>query len=293
MEASRPSVSVVVPFAGSADDLGRLADRLQRLVRRQDDEVIIADNRRPGAKPLPDQALPGDARLVRADRVPGPGAARNAGAAVASGAWLLFIDADTQPDAGLLESYFDPAPDPGTAVLAGVIADVASRSNLLARHDVARERMSQEMTLRRRRPYAQTANCAVLRSAFEDVGGFDEQARGEDADLCFRLFDAGWRLEERPLARVEHQAKVDFSDWLSQQVRHGQGAGWLDRRYPGEFPPRGWRFLANRLGHLGAEAVSALIRGQRAEAGFALLDLIRAWAFELGRLGAERPRRWR
>lgn len=293
MDTLRPSLSVVIPFAGSADDLARLARDLEGLLRAPADELIVADNRRPGSAPLPEDSLPAGARIVRAERRPGPAAARNAGAAVATGAWLLFVDADTRPEPDLLRTYFDPPPGPRTAILAGTIVDVATRSTLVSRHDVARRRMSQEMTLRRRQPYAQTANCAVLRTAFDSVGGFDEQARGEDADLCFRLFAAGWEMEVRVEARVVHRAREGFRDWLSQQVRHGRGAAWLERRYPGEFPSRGWRFLINRLVHLGAQAARALARGDREQAGFALLDLVRIWAFELGRLHPNAPRRWR
>jgi mycofactocin glycosyltransferase len=293
METPRPSASVVIPFAGSPDELARLAGDLKGMLTAPGDEVIIADNRHPGSASLPDISLPEGTRIVRADRLPSPALARNCGAAEATGEWLVFIDADTRPEPGLLDVYFDPPPGARTAILAGTIVDVASRPTLVARHDVARQRMSQEMTLHQRRPYAQTANCAVLRSAFESVGGFDDQARGEDADLCFRLFDAGWEMEARPAARVTHQAREAFRDWLSQQVRHGRGAGWLNARYPGQFPGRGWRFLVNRLIHLGAEAVRSLARGEGEEAGFAMLDLIRVWAFELGRLRPNRPRRWR
>jgi mycofactocin glycosyltransferase len=293
METPRPSASVVIPFAGSPDDLRRLAVALESLITGPGDEVIIADNRRPGSPPLPGDSVPATGRIVRADRLPSPALARNAGAAAASAEWLVFIDADTRPEPGLLDAYFDPAPGPRTAILAGTIVDVAARSTLVARHDVARQRMSQEMTLQHRRPYAQTANCAVLRSAFHSVGGFDEEARGEDADLCFRLFEAGWEMEERAAARVTHWAREAFRDWLSQQFRHGRGAGWLNARYPGHFPRRGWRFLLNRLVHLGAEAVRSLARGEREQAGFAVLDLVRVWAFELGWMRPDRPRRWR
>jgi GT2 family glycosyltransferase len=293
MDSPRPTVSVVIPFVGSADDLRRVIVDLEGLTWAAGDELVIADNRHPGAPSLAGTPLPPGARIVRADQLPGPGAARNAGAAVASGDWLVFLDGDTRPAPGLLDAYFDPAPGERSAILAGRIVDVAARSTLLARHDVARQRMSQDMTLRRRSPYAQTANCAVLRSAFESVKGFDEEARGEDADLCFRLFQAGWKLEERTQASVEHLSREAFGPWLSQQLRHGRAAAWLDRRWPGEFPPRGWRFLLNRLVHLGGQAALSLVRGEREAAGFALLDLIRIWAFELGRLSPDRPRRWR
>jgi GT2 family glycosyltransferase len=205
----------------------------------------------------------------------------------------MFIDADTHPDAGLLDAYFDPQPLRTTAILAGTIVDVAHRQTLVARHNVARARMGQNMTLRRRgTPYAQTANCAVRRVAFEAVGGFDDQGRGEDADLCFRLMRAGWQLEERPEARVSHQAKETFREWLSQQFRHAGSAAWLNRRWPGEFPAPGMRFLANRVLALGRQSVVSLLRGDIEQAGFALLDLIRVLAFKFGRLGAKRARGW-
>lgn len=293
MSTARPPVSVIVPFVGSPADLDRLIEDLRTLERKPGDELIIVDNRHPHSAPLRPAPPAGDIRLERADRVPGPASARNRGAEAAVGEWLVFIDADTRPAEGLLDAYFDAPPEPDTGVLAGAIVDVAARRTLVARHDVIRQRMSQDMTLQRTgSPYAQTANCAVRREAFQAVGGFDELARGEDADLCFRLREAGWALEQRPQARVEHLARETFRGWLSQQLRHGRSAAWLNRRYPGEFPARGFRFLINRLVHLGAHVLGSLFRGQTEEAGFALLDLIRIFAFELGRVAPERPRGW-
>jgi GT2 family glycosyltransferase len=293
MTSPRPSVSVIVPFAGTAEQLGRLLGDLQRISLGPDDELIVADNRRRDAGTSLDTPLASGVRIQLANELPGPAFARNRGAAAATGEWLVFIDADTRPDPGLLEAFFDPPPRPATAILGGTIMDVAQRQTLVARHDVARGRMGQNMTLRRRgTPYVQTANCAVRRSAFEAVGGFEDRGRGEDADLCFRLRRGGWELEERPRARVEHQAKETFRAWLSQQFRHAASAAWLNRRWPGEFPAPGMRLLVNRTLHLGGRSVISLVRGDTEEAGFALLDLIRVFAFQVGRLGPKRVRGW-
>jgi GT2 family glycosyltransferase len=292
MASPRPSVSVIVPFAGTPAELTSLLGDLGTIIRGPQDEVIVVDNRRAGA-PSPEPPPRDGIRVQVGNLLPGPAYARNCGAEAATGEWLLFIDADTHPDSGLLDAYFEPMPRASTAVLAGAIVDIAQRPTLMARHDVARGRMGQNMTLRRRgTPYAQTANCAVRREAFQDVGGFDEQGRGEDADLCFRLARAGWELEDRPRARVEHRAKESFSAWLSQQLRHAGSAAWLNRRWPGEFPAPGMRFLANRTLHLGREAVVSLMRRDTERAGFAALDLIRIYAFQFGRLRAQRTRGW-
>jgi GT2 family glycosyltransferase len=292
MAIPRPSVSVIVPFAGTSEELTSLLENLETLTLGPDDELIIVDNRRASTS-LPTAPLPSRVRIELGNRLPGPAYARNFGAAQASGQWLVFIDSDTRPEPGLLDAYFNTPPDSTTAVLAGAIVDVAERQTLVARHDVARGRMGQNMTLRRRgTPYAQTANCAVRRAAFQQVEGFEDSGRGEDADLCFRLVRAGWELEERPRARVEHRAKESFRAWLSQQLRHAGSAAWLNRRWPGEFPAPGMRFLANRTVHLGRETVVCLARRDTEHAGFAALDLIRVYAFQLGRLGPKRVRGW-
>jgi GT2 family glycosyltransferase len=215
-----------------------------------------------------------------------PAYARNRAADGARGEWLVFVDADVLPDPGLLDAYFDPAPRPQTAVLAGGIEDVAPRPTLVARTNTVRARMSQRTTLERAgTPYAQTANCAVRRSAFEDAGGFEAGARaGEDADLCFRLRRAGWGLEARPRAAVQHRSRETLRAWLKQLALHGSGAAWLERRWPGEFPAAGPLGLGRRFVRDGAGALGSLARGDRGGATTAILDLLGTAAFELGRL---------
>lgn len=285
--AARPHVSVIVPFAGSPAELDRLVESLTALQRRPGDEVIVIDNREQAASAQPPAA---SITVHPANAIASPAFARNAGARLTLGEWLVFVDADTRPDPQLLDAYFSPSPAPETAILAGAVVDVADDDTLVARHDVARRRMSQEMTLRREgRPYAQTANCAVRRSAFETVGGFEPEARaGEDADLCFRLQRAGWRLEERSAATVEHRARRTLRACLAQNVHHGAGVGWLNRRWPGEFPAPGPRWLVVRTLRLIGRALRALANRDPQEAAFTVLDLAEVSARDMGRLTSNR-----
>jgi GT2 family glycosyltransferase len=284
----RPAVSVIVPFAGSQAQLWQLLDHLVALRLRDGDEVIVADNR-PGACIIEE---PSRVRIVAANGLRSPGFARNRGAREAGADWLLFVDADVTPIPTLLDHYFDPPPQDRTAVLAGGIDDLAARGTLVARHSAARGHMSQRITLDRALPYAQTANCAVLRRAFFEVGGFDAQARaGEDADLCFRLAQAGWRLEARPGAVVTHHSRETIGALIGQLAVHGSGAAWLNRRYPGSFPSPHASGLVARLARDAGRGIAALGRGDPESAGFALLDVVGACAFEFGRLLPNRPRR--
>lgn len=278
----RPRVSVIVPFAGSDAELRACLAGLGQLALRAGDEVLVADNR-PGSA---DGGAAHGVRIVAADGARAAGFARNRAAAVAHGEWLVLIDADTRPSGDLLQRYFEPPPGERTAVLAGGIADVPGSSSSAARYAAQRAQMSHRVTLDRHgTPYAQSANMAVRADAFAGVGGFDEGARsGEDADLCFRLARAGWGLEERPAAFVEHPTRASLGGLLTQVAHHGSGAAWLNRRYPGEFPVPGPRAVAGRLARAGRGAIRAARRGDREDVDAGLIEVVEAGAFLVGRL---------
>jgi glycosyltransferase involved in cell wall biosynthesis len=110
--AEKPAVSVIIPHLNDADGL-RLC--LTALAAQQIDrpiEIIVVDN---GSRELPDFAtslVPG-LRLLR-EPTPGPGPARNLGAAMAGAPLLAFIDADCVPAPGWLAAilgHFDGHPE--------------------------------------------------------------------------------------------------------------------------------------------------------------------------------------
>lgn len=279
----RPAVSVVVPFRGSDAQLSELIDRLGALALRPSDELIVADNGPQASRSVGRDAPPH--KRVTATGLASPGAARNAGAAIARSDWLVFIDADTDPQPDLLDAYFEYIPAPGTGVLAGAIQDVAEPgAGVFARHAAARGHLQQATTLIRTWPYAQSANMAVRASAFDRVNGFEPDARaGEDADLCYRLAAVGFAIETRPAACVRHVARGSVTASLQQLARHGAGAAWCERRYPGSFPPESPSHLLRRIAHSARVSLRAVRAGQREQATFAALEIPETLAFEFGR----------
>jgi hypothetical protein len=143
--------------------------------------------------------------------------------------------------------------------------------------------MSQDITLARARPYAQTAHAAVRRVAFDQAGGFAEDVRsGGDADLCFRWPTPAGRSSPGP-RRGPPRGPRRAASLLGQIARHGSGAAWLERRHPGTFPrePGGPGWPVGR-----ARASVRALSCSRAATAIAPPGGARAatvWAFELGR----------
>jgi GT2 family glycosyltransferase len=243
---SRPSVSVVCPYVGPPPRFD--------LTLREGDELLLEDDNLGGSSY----------------------AARDRAARRAEGEWLVFLDADCDPDPDLLDAYFAEAPDAGVGVLAGRIEDAVVEDTVVARY--IRDRAKLAQPLDGPRPYAQTANCAVRRAAFLAVDGWPEPiVSGGDADLCWRLIDAGWKLESRPGARVRHRNRATLRALLAQLHRHGRGMAWLEARHPGSFPAPATRELIGRPRML-----------LRDPSVYGALDVLGLYARDSGRLRGNR-----
>jgi hypothetical protein len=287
--SGRPSVDVVLPFRGSDVQLGVVLERLGGLVLSAGDTVTVCDNR-PGAR---GSTSSGRIRVLGAGELQTSYHARNRGVAQGTAPWIVFLDADVIVPPDLLDRYFEPPPADHVGVFAGAVIDEPpSEATAAARYAWLKSSMSQEITLADDEwAFAQTANAAVRRAAFDQVGGFEAGVRsGGDADLCFRVRAAGWTLERRDGAAVIHRNRQTVSRMLAQRGRHGAGAAWLAQRWPGALPRRRWPGLAWWSVRRAAHGLRAALRGDRDEALLGLLDGPAVWAFELGRLIPNRPR---
>ena len=272
----------MVPFAGDERAAQRLASNLEPLAVAARDAVIVADNSGAGASPTPlrDWAAGEGRRVVAARGERSSYHARNAGAAAAGNEWLLFIDADCVPDAGLLDAYFDPAPAADVGALAGTVASDPAQRAFLARYAADRGFLDQDDGLHTSADAAATASLMVRREAFAAVGGFAEGIRsGGDVDLCRRLAAAGWRIERRPGAVVHHLHRESLADLLGSIARYAAGARWLNERYPGSAPR--WP-LVHGLVLCGRDIALDLVRLRFERAAFRGVDALGMLAHTVG-----------
>ena len=244
---SRPAISVVMPFAGRAPRRPPRWTLLAALHTRVGDELLFVDNAR-----TPVTGAPEAVTVIRAVAEHSPAYARNAGAERAGNDWILFLDADTRAPAELLDAYFAAGPPrDDVGALAGEVVAAGAATSVAARYGAARGFLSQAAHLAHPyRPRAVAANLLVRRTAFWQVGGFYEGVRAaEDTDFSWRLQQAGWRLELRPGARVEHVYRSTVRDLRRQWRGYAAGRAWLGRRYEGFAPePALRRVLRGRAG---------------------------------------------
>lgn len=200
---SGPRFSVVVPTRGDGKKLQRLLDALERQTLPRDQfEIVLAFD---GA-PMTPAIQAHDVRTAALPERRGPGAARNAGARAAQGAWIAFTEDDCAPAPDWLQAAAARlAREPDLDVLEG--------ETILPNGRAARRRDGG-------RPNYLPTNLLVRRSVFERVGGYSEdfydRQNGiyfrEDSDFGFRLAELSARVAVEPRARVTHPR--EHSSWL-------------------------------------------------------------------------------
>ena len=226
-----PTVSVVVVHYRQQAELDRTLAALRRQTHPADrTEVIVVDD----GSPEPPR-VPAGVRLLRqADEGFRAAAARNLGAAAATGDVLCFLDADTTPEPGYLARMARlPALAPEAVVvgrrrhadLADLPADVpieqAGRAAELPEPQWLRDgyRLSRDLLDADDRAYRYVIGAAFACSRwfFHRTGGFDEQFRaygGEDWEWAYRAWLGGAVLAHAPDAVAWH----DGPDWAGRDL---------------------------------------------------------------------------
>ena len=248
----RPPIAIVIPFLGPSTAAEALLAALARLRLEDDDEITVVDNGAGDAF----AALPvGRVHVVSDAAERSSYYARNRGAEATSAPWLLFVDADCRPVSDLLDRYFTTPPAEATGIVAGAIRAASGQTSLAARYTASRrERYTAFHLAQKPYPAGVGGNLLVRRAAFERVGGFHEGVRSAgDVELCWRLQQAGWGIEDRPEAVVEHVHPESARALMRQAFRYGAGLRWLGRRHPGSTsrPPFARPLARAALGGLG------------------------------------------
>ncbi|MCS7251668.1 MAG: glycosyltransferase [Thermoflexus sp.] len=171
-------ISVIIPTLNEAAYLPFLLEALGRQTRRPD-EVIVADAGSEDGTPEIAQAW--GAQVVRGGR---PAVGRNAGARVARGTWLVFLDADVVPRSDFIEKAFQEIKDRRLDIATCLMEPLSPRPTDRVFHEVANGYL---LALQWVSPRAPGFCILVRRDLHEAIGGFDETLLlAEDHDYVQR-----------------------------------------------------------------------------------------------------------
>jgi glycosyltransferase involved in cell wall biosynthesis len=240
-----PRISVVVAAHNAARTLDDCLGSLTRL-RYPDYEVIVVDDG--STDGTGDIAAQYPFLTVTTDNQ-GVSAARNEGLRVATGSIVAYIDSDAKADPDWL-SYI------ATTYLTSDVSG-AGGPNLVPPEDGwiakcvyrAPGGPTQVMFDDTYAEHIPGCNMTFLKSALEDVGGFDPiyTAAGDDVDICWRLLERGYKIGFNPAAVVWHHRRPSIQGYWKQQVGYGLSECLLEGKHPNKFNPWGHTFWAGRI----------------------------------------------
>jgi len=152
-------------------------------------EVVVVDNSEKPKVEIEERTL-FPIKLIWCDRK-GAYAARNSGVKVASGAVLVFIDADCWPSASWLSSGLDVLLSYNKAIVGGnVLFEKSLEPTAVELYQILMG-FGQEKSIKELN-FSATANLFVKRDVFDMVGYFNEQLlSGGDREWSWRAIRAG------------------------------------------------------------------------------------------------------
>lgn len=233
-EVEAPRVSIIVPVFNHIATTLACLESIARTPARTSYEVIVVDDCSTDASAIELGKISG-LRIHRNAQNLGFVRSCNAGARIARGDFVCFLNNDTLVTPGWLDELVDTFdlipntglvgskllyPDGSLQEAGGIIWRDGTGLNYGKYDNPDRP----EYSYAREVDYCSGASILLPRALFEKLGGFDElfvPAYYEDTDLAFRIREKGLKVIYQPLSRVIHlEGKTSGTDLTSGAKRH-------------------------------------------------------------------------
>jgi GT2 family glycosyltransferase len=216
-----PRISVIIPHFQMPEALEHcLASVKAQKIDHGDVEIIVVDNNS-AQFPAEVAARHADVRFL-SEPSPGPGLARNTGAAAARARSLAFIDADCHAAPGWLQAALDALQDTQALGIIGgdvrigfVDPDCLTGIEAYEAVFAYRQRMYIEML-----GFSGTGNLATTARILADVGPFGGIDIAEDKDWGLRATRKGYSVRYIDAMRIFHPGRTSFAELQRKWQRH-------------------------------------------------------------------------
>ena len=239
-----PSISIMIP----AHNEELVIERTIKTLLKSDypheklEIIVLNDGSTDGTQEILDR-LAKEHPVVRPVHIPkgeggkGKAAVLNRGLKLTRHSMIAIYDADNQPEPlalRYLAAQFTLSPELG-AVL-GKFRTLNRRKNWLTRFINIEGLSFQWIVQAGRWKLLKVAtlpgtNFIARKDVLEELGGWDENALTEDAELSLRMLEAGYRIKFVPYAVTWEQEPETLSVWFKQRTRWARGNFYLMRKF--------------------------------------------------------------
>lgn len=220
MAVAEPLISVIIPVRNAKTELAQCLAAVAASTFRDVEVIVVDDGSTDGSAAAAEAA---GARVFTSAAGRGAAAARNRGAAEARGRVLLFVDADVLVAPDTLTKIAASFSGNGEAAVIGSYTPFTPAPGYFSKfknihhhyiHQISREEAATFWT-----------GCgAVKKTAFRDLGGFDEHlyagATIEDIEFGYRLYTSGLRIRMAKDIQVRHLKRYNLWSLMRSDIFH-------------------------------------------------------------------------
>lgn len=242
--AELPAISLMVPAHNESLVISHTLDALLKLEYPRDrlEILVVNDGSTDDTADLVEAVSRRDPR-VRLFNIPkefaarGKSAALNRGLAQCRHEIIGIFDADNVPEPdSILHLARHLTADPNLGAVIGKFRCVNKKKNLLTRFINLESLAFQWIVQAGRWSLLRVAtlpgtNYLIRRSILEELGGWDEQALTEDAEMSVRIYQAGYLIKFIPYAVTWEQEPETLRVWFRQRVRWARGNNYVLEKY--------------------------------------------------------------
>ena len=230
--------SFIIPVYNRPDEIQELLESMVQMDYKGDFEVvIIEDGSTKTSEKVVDDFSDGLQISYYKKENTGPGDSRNYGMKKASGNYFIVLDSDCILPPQYLDEVDRELGQDFVHCFGGADAAHHSFSNVQKAINYAMTSLwttggirGRKKTLGKFQP--RSFNMGISQELFKKTKGFGSIHPGEDPDLTFRIWKAGYRTRFFPKAFVYHKRRIDWGKFHTQVKKFGMVRAILNQWHP-------------------------------------------------------------